>query len=118
MIAIFSPSLGERSLNNCAAMPLATKFVVGYDIFEECVSTPAAQKIWSSNEHAGRCDPDARIGDKHGHIFARKRLGPDAFGSAGWLRDRTHFRFSKEIKQPHQIGFLGEPRVWHLGTDG
>jgi hypothetical protein len=58
-------------LNNRATMPLATKIAMGNDIFEESVPLAGAQNIRSGNEHAGRCDPGARIRDKDGYSFAR-----------------------------------------------
>jgi hypothetical protein len=68
-------------------MSLPATFRVGYDIFEKPVPASAAQKVRRGDEHAGRRDSCARLRDKEGQFLARQRLGPDAIGTIGWLRD-------------------------------
>jgi len=99
VIAIARPSFGKGSLNYRATMPLPAMFGMGYDIFEECVSTSAAQKIRRGDEHAGRCYPCPSFGDEKRQSFARQRLGPDAHDAFGRIRNRTHFGYSKKVKQ-------------------
>lgn len=114
MVAVARPGLGKSSLNDRTAMSVPAILRVSYDIFDESVSTSAAQKIWRGNKHAGRGDPGAGIRDENSHSLVRQRLGPDAFGMVSRLCDCTHFRHSEEIEQPFQIGCLSEPRCWHL----
>ena len=99
VVAIARPSFGKGSANDRAAMPLPAMFRMGYDIFEESVSTSAAQKIRRGDEHTGRCYPCPSFGDKEGQSFVRQRLGPDAFDAFGRVRNRTHFGYSKKVKQ-------------------
>lgn len=68
-------------------MSLPTILTMGDDIFEEPVSTSGAEQVRSCDEHTGRRNLTARIRNKDGHSFARECLGPDAFGTVGWMRD-------------------------------
>jgi hypothetical protein len=69
VVAISRPSLGESSLNDCAAMSQPAKLRVGYHIFKKPMSTSAAQKVRRGNKHAGRCDPRTRLRNKDGDPF-------------------------------------------------
>jgi hypothetical protein len=85
---------------------LAAELRVGYNVFKEAMAAPGTQNIWRGNQHAGRGDFGARIRDKNSNAFAHEYFRPDALGMVVWLRYRTHFRYSKEIEQPPQIGYL------------
>ncbi len=56
VVAIASPGLGKRSLDDCVTVTLPTALRMGDDVFEEPVSTATAQKIWGGDEHASCCD--------------------------------------------------------------
>jgi hypothetical protein len=56
VIAIASPGLGKRSLNDRVTVTLPAALRMGDDVFEKPVSTAAAQKVWRGDEHAGCCD--------------------------------------------------------------
>jgi hypothetical protein len=56
VVAIASPGLGKRSLNDRVTVTLPAALGMGDDVFEEPMSTAAAQKIWRGDEHAGCCD--------------------------------------------------------------
>jgi len=116
VMAIPRPRLGQCGFHDSPTMPLSAKLGVGHDIFEECVSAAAAQKIWRGNKHAGCRDPGADIRDEDGNPFVRQHLGPDACGTLARFGDRAHFRRAKEIEQRSQIGCLSKPCFWHLGT--
>jgi len=113
VVAAPCPSFRESSPDNRSAMPLPAKLAVRDDILEKAVAAPAAQEIWSADQHAGCREPRPRIRDENGHALTREHLGPDAFGMSDRLRDRADFRSSKEVKQRSEIGWLGEPRLWH-----
>jgi hypothetical protein len=59
VIAIASPGLGKRSLNDRVTVTLPAALRMGDDVFEKPVSTAAAQKVWRGDEHAGCCDSGA-----------------------------------------------------------
>jgi hypothetical protein len=87
VVAVTRPSRGKGSLNDRPTMPLSPALRMGHDVFEEPVSTSAAQQIWCVDKHAGRGDSGARFRNKNGHTFARQRFGPDASGTVGRLCD-------------------------------
>ena len=70
VMAISGPSCGKRNLNNGAPMPLAPKFRMSDDVFEESVLTPPAQQVWRCDEHASGNDPGVRGRYKDGNTFA------------------------------------------------